>query len=175
MKTNETELLMETEMCNTLGLLRRLVLVLGQFHDWFLLRLPVKYYPERVSQKKPSVGYSWIFHYWGTPYTCMGCFSEVFWEETIFGYCFSETNILWFEYFRCCCKVKRTFGKFQLEASRAYKCKQILGLCHSPPRMENYCTCGKKNFVRKKIIHCTHECHDNYHEYLKRKCWLGGR
>jgi len=29
--------------------------------------------------------------------------------------------------------VKKTFGRFQLEASRAYKCKQILGLCHSPP------------------------------------------
>jgi hypothetical protein len=33
MKTNETDLLMKTEMCNTLGSLRRLVLVLEQFHD----------------------------------------------------------------------------------------------------------------------------------------------
>ena len=80
-------------------------------------------YPEKVSEKKPLVGYVLIFLYWGTPYTCMGCFSEVFWEENIFGYCFSETNILWFEYFLCFCKVKRTFGKFQLEAPRAYKCK----------------------------------------------------
>ena len=27
------------------------------------------------------------------------------------------------------CKAEKTFGRFQLEASRAYKCKQILGLC----------------------------------------------
>jgi len=26
-------------------------------------------------------------------------------------------------------KEKKTFGRFQLEAPRAYKCKQILGLC----------------------------------------------
>ena len=29
------------------------------------------------------------------------------------------------------------FGRFQLEATRAYKCKWILGLCHLPPRLEN--------------------------------------
>ena len=64
MKTNdETDLLMKTWMCNTLGSLRRLVVVWEQFHDCFLLKLPVKYYPEKVSEKKPSVGYSWIFHY----------------------------------------------------------------------------------------------------------------
>ena len=34
-----------------------------------------------------------------------------------------------FEYFLCCCKMKKTFGKRQLEAPRADKCKQILGLC----------------------------------------------
>ena len=27
--------------------------------------------------------------------------------------------------------MKRAFGKFQLEAPRAYKCKQILGLCQA--------------------------------------------
>ena len=32
-------------------------------------------------------------------------------------------------YFLCLCKVKKTFGRIQLEAPRAYKCKQILGLC----------------------------------------------
>ncbi len=54
---------METWMCNTLGSLKRLVVVWEQFHDCFLLKLPVKYYPEKVSEKKPSVGYDWIFHY----------------------------------------------------------------------------------------------------------------
>ena len=32
-------------MCNTLGSLRRLVVVWEQFHDCFLWKLPVKYYP----------------------------------------------------------------------------------------------------------------------------------
>ncbi len=126
------EILLErTWMCNIHGSLRRSVVIWEQFHDCYLLKLPAKYYPEKVSEKKPSVGYDWIFLYWGTPYTCMGCFSEVFWEENVFVYCFSETHILQFVYFLCCCKVTRTFGKFQLEAPRAYKCKQILGLCHN--------------------------------------------
>ncbi len=94
MKTNETELLMKTGMCNTLGSLRRLVVVWEQFHDCFLLKLPVKYYPEKVSKKKPSVGYDWIFHYWGTPYTCMGCFSEAFWEENLFWILFLRNKYL---------------------------------------------------------------------------------
>jgi hypothetical protein len=33
-------------------------------------------------------------------------------------------------YFLCLCKGRKTFGGFQLEAPRAYECKQILGLCH---------------------------------------------
>ena len=32
-------------------------------------------------------------------------------------------------YFLCLCKERKTFESFQLEAPRAYKCKQILGLC----------------------------------------------
>jgi hypothetical protein len=32
-------------------------------------------------------------------------------------------------YFLCLYKVKKTIGRLQLEAPRAYKCKQILGLC----------------------------------------------
>ena len=38
MKTNETDLLMKTWMCNTLGSLRWLVVVWEQFHDCFLLK-----------------------------------------------------------------------------------------------------------------------------------------
>ncbi len=41
----------------------------------WLLPSETEYYPEKVSEKKPLVGYGWIFHYWGTPYTCMGCLS----------------------------------------------------------------------------------------------------
>ena len=44
METNETDLLMKTWMCNTLGSLRRLVVVWEQFHDCFLLKLPAKYF-----------------------------------------------------------------------------------------------------------------------------------
>jgi hypothetical protein len=47
----------------------------------------------------------------------------------LFGYYFSEK----ISYDLCTsfalCKVKRTIGRFQLEAPRAYECKQILGLC----------------------------------------------
>ena len=78
MKTNETDLLEKTWMCSILGSLRRLMVVWEQFHDCFLLKLPMKYYLERVSDKKPSVGYGWISYYRGAPYTGMGCFSEVF-------------------------------------------------------------------------------------------------
>ncbi len=42
----------------------------------------------------------------------------------------------------------KAFGKFQLEAPRAYKCKWILGLCHSPPQMKNQCGLWKKTSVR---------------------------
>ena len=80
--------------CATLWDHSRLVVVWEQFHDCFLLKLPVKYYPEKVSKKKPSVGYDCIFHYWGTPYTCMGCFSEVFWEENIFWILFLRNKYL---------------------------------------------------------------------------------
>ncbi len=52
-------------------------------------------------------------------------------KKTCFGYCFSETNILIFCTSFACCKVKKTLRRFQLEAPRAYKCKQILGLCHA--------------------------------------------
>ena len=77
-------------------------------------------------------------------------------KKTYFGYCFSETNISWFEYFLCCYKVKRAFGKFQLEAPRAYKCKQILGLCHSPPRMEISVLAEKKTFCEVKKLSSVH-------------------
>ncbi len=48
-------------------------------------------------------------------------------------------------------KLRGPFGKFQLEAPRAYKCKQILGLCHSPPRMENQGGLWKKNLCEAKM------------------------
>ena len=50
---------MKTWMCNTLGSIRRLAVVWEQFHDCFLLKLPVIL--RGFSEKKPSVGYGWIF------------------------------------------------------------------------------------------------------------------
>ena len=35
-------------------------------------------------------------------------------------------------------KVQKTFGRFQLEAPRAYRCKQILGLCHNEMCLVQY-------------------------------------
>ena len=91
MKTNETDLLMKTWMFNTLGSLRRLVVVWEQFHDCFLLKLPVKYYPEKVSEKKPSVGYFTTEELPILVWDVSQKFSE---KKTYFGYCFSVTNIL---------------------------------------------------------------------------------
>ncbi len=59
METNETDLLMKTWMCNTLGSLRRLVVVWEQFHDCFLLKLPVKYYPEKVFGEE-TISWIWL-------------------------------------------------------------------------------------------------------------------
>ena len=59
MKTNETELLMKTWMCNTLGLLRILVAVWEQFHDGFLLNLLVKYYPEKGFGEE-TISWIWL-------------------------------------------------------------------------------------------------------------------
>ena len=98
---------------------------------------------------------------WESPVDWYGMFLSSFLRrKTSFGYCFSETHILWFVYFLCLCKVKKTFGRFQLEAPRAYKCKQILGLCHSSPQMKNQCGMWKKPLWGKKCIQPTHECDD---------------
>ena len=48
-------------------------------------------------------------------------------KKTCFWYCFSETYILIYCTFFDCCKVKKTFKRFHLEAPEAYKFKQILG------------------------------------------------
>jgi len=37
------------------------------------------------------------------------------------------------------CKVKKTIGRFQLEAPGAYNCKQILGLCQCLISFKNIC------------------------------------
>ena len=71
-------------------------------------------------------------------------------------------------------KVKKTFGRFLVEAPRAYKCKQILGicqsyqckqilgLCHSPPQMENQCGFVENKDLGevKKCLQPTPECND---------------
>ena len=55
-------------------------------------------------------------------------------------------------YFLCLCKEKKTFGRFQLGAPRAYKCKQILGLCQ---RLEGNGDVHNKieNCVRRLLSH----------------------
>jgi hypothetical protein len=56
--------------------------------------------------------------------------------------------------------VKKTFGgsRWKVEAQEAYTCKQILGLCHLPPRMEYQVEvkkilslAGKKMLTREKV------------------------
>ncbi len=42
-----------------------------------------------------------------------------------------------FLYFLCIAQSEEDLWRFQVEAHRAHACKQVLGLCHSPPRLEN--------------------------------------
>ena len=129
-------------MCNTLESLRRLVVVWEQFHDYYLLQLLAEYFPWEGFWDKTI---SWPFLSGTLPLTGMRCFSEFFWEDNLFldrvsqkqltcDFCTSSTYS----------KVKETFGRFQLETPIAYKCKQILGLWHSSPQMENQCVLWKK-------------------------------
>ena len=53
----------------------------------------------------------------------------------------------------CLHKAKKTFGGFQVDAQEAYVCKQILGLCHSPPQMEYQVKVEKIISCRKKGSH----------------------
>ena len=81
---------------------------------------------EKFPEKKLSVGY----FYWETPCDRYGMFLRSFLRrKASFGYCFSETNILWLCTSFVLHKVKKTFGRFQVKGHRAYQCKKILGLC----------------------------------------------
>ena len=95
-----------------------------QFYDCYFPQLPNKYVPREVSLEETI---SWVFFTEKLPLTGMGCFSEVFCEENIlldFISCDLCTFFAW-------CNAKKTIG--QLEAPRAYQCKQILSLGHLPP------------------------------------------
>jgi hypothetical protein len=112
-----------------------------QFCVCYFPQLPTKYVPQEVSLEEII---SWVFFTDKLHLTGMGCFSEVFWEENIFLDIVSwkQYIVSWKQYIvswkqSSCdlctsfawCRVKRTIGRFQLEAPRAYQCKQILGLC----------------------------------------------
>ena len=107
----------------------------------------------RFLRKKTSLGYfaekrlEWIW---------------VFLEKKMsFEYCFSETNILWLLYFLCIAQSEVGLWRLQVEAQVLYTCKQIFGLCHSPPRLENQSGSrkienlleGKNNFVLSLCQH----------------------
>ena len=123
-----------------------------QFHDCFLSETTRRWCPmsrimshKKVSQKEA---------YLGNVHILRNSFLSI-------GSC-QKLDVSWrFDASFACCKVKKTFGRFQLEAPRAYKCKQILGLCHLPPRMENQCGLWKKILCEvKKCIQHTPECDD---------------
>ena len=52
-------------------------------------------------------------------------------KEMSFECCFLETNILWLLYPLCIAQSEEDLRRFQVEAHRAYTCRQILGLCHA--------------------------------------------
>ena len=80
---------------------------------------------------------------WELLLTGMGCLSVVFWEENLFWILFLRNTYIVICVLPLLVKQKKTLGRFQLEVPRAYKCKQILGLCHpisfmvSHPRMSS--------------------------------------
>ena len=92
-----------------------------------------------------------VVKYFWPEITC--CEVKQFYEKTSLNMkCFSEENDSSLSRGFTSCDVKylyfllvqifshiwnKAFGRFQLEAPRAYNCKWILGLCHSPPRLEN--------------------------------------
>ena len=62
-----------------------------QFHDCYFPHLPTKYVPREVSLEETI---SWVFFIEKLPLTGMGCFSEVFWEESIFWILFLRNKDL---------------------------------------------------------------------------------
>ena len=62
---------------------------------------------------------------------------------------FSETNVIGLCTSFVLLEVKMIFGRFQVEALRAYACKEIVGLCHWPPWMEYQVMSGKKSSEEK--------------------------
>jgi len=84
----------------------------------------------RFLRKKTSFGY----FCWETPRINMGfsrerkCLLNIV-SQKLISYDFCTSFVLH--------KVKKGLRRFQVEAHDAYACKLILGLCHSPPRLEN--------------------------------------
>ena len=141
-------LLVKPRTCDTLWLLRRLVVGGSSSMTASFLKLPESDVPRaescltrRFLRRKLILG---IFLYWGTPPSV--------WDLVISStsYDFLILPLL------VQSEVKKAFGRFQLEAPRAYKCKQILGLCYSPPRMENRFGLWKKNLCEVKNVSSLH-------------------
>jgi hypothetical protein len=64
----------------------------AQFHDCYFPQLPTKYVPQEVSLEKTI---SWVFFTEKLPFDRYGMFLRSFLRRKhLFGYWFSETNIL---------------------------------------------------------------------------------
>ena len=82
---NNTDLLAKPWMCNTLGSLRKLLVVWEQFHDCQLLLTASRIFSlRRFLRWNPWVGYFFLRN----SLDRLGCFSDVFWEENIHGWLF---------------------------------------------------------------------------------------
>ena len=98
---------------------------MGTLYDCYFPQLPTKYVPREVSLEETI---SWAFFTEKLPLQVWDV-SQKFSEKSIFWSIVSQKQT------PCdmctsfaACKVKKTIGRFQLEAPRAYQCKQILGL-----------------------------------------------
>jgi len=112
-----------------------------QFHDCFPPVTTRKWCPtkrvmshKKVPQKKLTLG---MFLYWRTP-------------SSVWSSC-QKRYVLAFLILPLLCKGRKTVGRFQVEAPRAYACKLILGLYHLPMQMANQCGLWKK-LSKVKIV-----------------------
>jgi hypothetical protein len=149
--------------CETLCLVWRLVVSGSSSMTATFLNCHQDMFTEKFPQKKPSVGYSlrsspWQVWVWDVSLKFLR-------RKHLFGYCLSETNIVWLLYFLCVSQSEETMARFQVEAPWAYQCKKILGLCHSPPKIENRVVCGKSEVKTLSTPTC------EWHDKLKSLSW----
>ena len=118
---------------------------------------------EKVSEIKPSVGYFLLRN----SLDRYGMFGRSFLRRKHLLILILRNNISWFVYILCLHQSEEDLWEVLLKAPRAYKCKQILGLCHSPPQIEKQCGLWKTLFEVKNISSRNMSVMMNVHDWSK--------